>query len=132
MMIYHAPCSVQTEGRVTHFVASTGTCGTLTGTGAFLKSMNGAVKVLRHRRTAQHRTSLANLPAVACGRAAWPALQVVAAVPIEGHDIPGAPPSRSAPSTGLAIRHWFGDLYALLCRSREACTSGVYVLRLRP
>jgi len=43
---------------VTHFVASTGTCGTLTGTGAFLKSMNGAVKV-------------------------------VAAVPIEGHDIPG-------------------------------------------
>jgi len=31
---------------VTHFVASTGTCGTITGTGAFLKSKNAACKVI--------------------------------------------------------------------------------------
>ena len=31
---------------MTHFVASTGTCGTITGTGAFLKSKNAACKVI--------------------------------------------------------------------------------------
>ncbi len=36
----------QTEGRVTHFVAGTGTCGTITGTGRFLKSKRADVKVL--------------------------------------------------------------------------------------
>jgi cysteine synthase/rhodanese-related sulfurtransferase len=36
----------QTEGRVTHFVASLGTCGTITGTGRFLKSRNPGVRVL--------------------------------------------------------------------------------------
>lgn len=36
----------QTGGRVTHFVASLGTCGTITGTGRFLKGRNPAVKVL--------------------------------------------------------------------------------------
>jgi cysteine synthase/rhodanese-related sulfurtransferase len=35
----------QTDGRVTHFIASLGTCGTITGTGRFLKSRNPAVKV---------------------------------------------------------------------------------------
>ncbi len=35
----------QTEGEVTHFVAGLGTCGTITGTGRFLKEKNSAVKV---------------------------------------------------------------------------------------
>lgn len=36
----------QTEGRITHFVAGLGTCGTITGNGRFLKSRNPGVKVL--------------------------------------------------------------------------------------
>src|SRR6185295_791345 len=36
----------QTQGKVTHFVAGLGTCGTITGTGRFLKSKNKDVKVL--------------------------------------------------------------------------------------
>jgi cysteine synthase/rhodanese-related sulfurtransferase len=36
----------QTEGKVTHFVAGLGTCGTITGTGRFLKSQRSTVKVL--------------------------------------------------------------------------------------
>ena len=36
----------QTDGEVTHFVAGLGTCGTITGTGRFLKEKNRAVKVL--------------------------------------------------------------------------------------
>jgi len=36
----------QTEGKITHFVAGLGTCGTITGTGRFLKSKNKGVKVL--------------------------------------------------------------------------------------
>ena len=35
----------QTEGRVTHFVAGLGTCGTITGTGRFLKEKNDAIRV---------------------------------------------------------------------------------------
>jgi len=35
----------QTEGKVTHFIAGLGTCGTITGTGRFLKAQS-AVKVL--------------------------------------------------------------------------------------
>ena len=35
----------QTDGKVTHFVAGLGTCGTITGTGRFLKSKNSNVKI---------------------------------------------------------------------------------------
>ena len=36
----------QTEGEVTHFVSGLGTCGTITGTGRFLKEQNDSVRVL--------------------------------------------------------------------------------------
>jgi cysteine synthase/rhodanese-related sulfurtransferase len=36
----------QTEGRITHFVAGMGTCGTITGTGRFLKEQDSGVQVI--------------------------------------------------------------------------------------
>ena len=36
----------QTEGTVTHFVAGLGTCGTITGTGRYLKEQRNGIKVL--------------------------------------------------------------------------------------
>lgn len=36
----------QTDGSITHFVAGLGTCGTITGTGRFLKSKSKAIKVM--------------------------------------------------------------------------------------
>ena len=36
----------QTEGKVTHFICGLGTCGTITGTGRFLKEQDDSVKVL--------------------------------------------------------------------------------------
>jgi cystathionine beta-synthase len=36
----------QTAGRVTHFVAGAGTCGTLTGTARYLKQQNPAVRIV--------------------------------------------------------------------------------------
>jgi len=36
----------QTQGRVTHLVAALGTCGSITGTGRYLRSQNPAVRVI--------------------------------------------------------------------------------------
>ena len=36
----------QTQGNVTHFVASLGTCGTVTGTGTYLKQRNPQVTIV--------------------------------------------------------------------------------------
>lgn len=44
----------QTEGRVTHFFASLGTCGTVTGTGRFLKEQRRDVKVFGVHPTPGH------------------------------------------------------------------------------
>ena len=44
----------QTRGTVTHFVASLGTCGTITGTGRFLKERNPAVAVIGVHPTDGH------------------------------------------------------------------------------
>jgi cysteine synthase/rhodanese-related sulfurtransferase len=44
----------QTEGKITHFVAGLGTCGTITGTGRFLKEKNPAIKVIGAHPTDGH------------------------------------------------------------------------------
>ncbi len=44
----------QTEGTITHFVASMGTCGTITGTGRFLKERDPGIKVIGVHPTEGH------------------------------------------------------------------------------
>src|SRR5690606_5822584 len=36
----------QTAGRITHFVAGAGTCGSITGTARFLKEQNPAIRII--------------------------------------------------------------------------------------
>lgn len=45
----------QTEGRVTHFIAGYGTCGTLTGTGRFLKEQNPSITIIAVEPQKGHR-----------------------------------------------------------------------------
>ncbi len=47
----------QTEGRVTHFFAGFGTCGTITGVARFLKEKNPAVRVIAIEPEKGHRIS---------------------------------------------------------------------------
>jgi cysteine synthase/rhodanese-related sulfurtransferase len=54
----------QTGGAVTHFVASLGTCGTITGAGRFLKQQNPDVKVI-----GAHPTNGHDIPGVRSRRA---------------------------------------------------------------
>jgi cysteine synthase len=44
----------QTEGKITHFFGALGTCGTITGTGRFLKSKNPEIKVIAVMPTEGH------------------------------------------------------------------------------
>lgn len=54
----------QTDGKVTHFIASTGTCGTITGTGRYLKEQRADIKVI-----AVHPTEGHDIPGVRSRRA---------------------------------------------------------------
>lgn len=45
----------QTEGRVTHFFAGLGTCGTISGVGCFLKEKNPAVRIVAIQPQKNHR-----------------------------------------------------------------------------
>jgi len=45
----------QTAGKVTHFFAGLGTCGTITGTARFLKEMNPAVRIIAIEPQRGHR-----------------------------------------------------------------------------
>lgn len=47
----------QTRGRVTHFIAGYGTCGTITGTAKYLKERNPAVRVVAIEPERGHRIS---------------------------------------------------------------------------
>lgn len=44
----------QTQGRITHFFATLGTCGTVTGVGRFLKAKNPAIKIYAVNPNAGH------------------------------------------------------------------------------
>jgi cysteine synthase/rhodanese-related sulfurtransferase len=56
----------QTGGRVTHFVAALGTCGTITGTGRFLKEQNPDIAVIGVHPTVGHDIpGVRSLPALA-------------------------------------------------------------------
>ncbi|HEX9190973.1 MAG TPA: PLP-dependent cysteine synthase family protein [Candidatus Deferrimicrobiaceae bacterium] len=48
---------VQTEGKVTHFFAGYGTCGTITGVAKFLKEQNPAVRIIAIEPEKGHRLS---------------------------------------------------------------------------
>jgi len=50
----------QTEGKVTHFFAGAGTCGTITGVGRYLKSKNPNIKILAVDAANSFRTTGGN------------------------------------------------------------------------
>jgi len=82
----------QTEGKITHFVATTGTCGTLTGCSRYFKK----------RAEEENREPV----------------KIVAVTPIVGHDIPGV---RSRQQLALT-HHFHEDEYDVVvdCDNREA------------
>ena len=47
----------QTEGTITHIIASAGTCGTITGIGRYLKEQNPAIKVIAVDAQNSYRTT---------------------------------------------------------------------------
>ncbi len=53
--IYH-----QTNGTITHFFAPSGTCGTISGTGKFLKEQNSSIKVIAVDAINSYRTTNGN------------------------------------------------------------------------
>lgn len=50
----------QTKGKITHFFAAMGTCGTISGVGEFLKSMNPDIKVIGFDSDKSFRTTNGN------------------------------------------------------------------------
>lgn len=50
----------QTEGKVTHFVAAAGTCGTITGVGRFLKEQPKKISVIACDAATSYRTTQGN------------------------------------------------------------------------
>ncbi|HML19067.1 MAG TPA: cysteine synthase family protein [Candidatus Dependentiae bacterium] len=50
----------QTEGKITHFFAGAGTCGTVSGTGRYLKEQNPAIKVLAIDSSTSFRSTKGN------------------------------------------------------------------------
>lgn len=50
----------QTEGKITHFFAGAGTCGTISGVGQFLKEQNPAIKILAVDAATSYRSTNGN------------------------------------------------------------------------
>ena len=64
----------QTEGRVTHFVAGLGTCGTFTGVGRKLKELNPTVRAISMEPSVDPLSETTTSPRIPCSRKATRAL----------------------------------------------------------